>query len=151
MTGTILAVDMDTKQVTYTYDSDKGQVDFILNVNWEKAYKIIFDANGGNFEDKEQIVLAGQQAVRRADPTKYGYTFKGWYNGDEKWDFDKKINENITLKARWSKNVNPVIKGANSSNSINTRDDMNLAVSSSACIISYSILALIIKKHKKRN
>ena len=35
--------------------------------------------------------------------TKDGYTFLGWYSGDEKFNFNTKITKNITLTAKWEK------------------------------------------------
>ena len=32
-----------------------------------------------------------------------GYTFKGWFNGDEEFNFDTPITADITLTARWEK------------------------------------------------
>lgn len=37
-------------------------------------------------------------------PTKEGYTFVGWYLGDEKYDFSKPVISNITLVAKWNIN-----------------------------------------------
>ena len=34
-------------------------------------------------------------------PEKTGYTFDGWYLGDEKYDFSAAVEQNITLTAKW--------------------------------------------------
>lgn len=35
-------------------------------------------------------------------PQKSGYTFDGWYNGHEKFDFGQPVKDNITLTAAWT-------------------------------------------------
>lgn len=35
------------------------------------------------------------------EPTKENYTFAGWYNGDEKFDFDAVPTDDVTLTAKW--------------------------------------------------
>jgi uncharacterized repeat protein (TIGR02543 family) len=37
-------------------------------------------------------------------PTRTGYKFTGWFLGDELWDFDNPITEDITLVAGWEEN-----------------------------------------------
>lgn len=36
-------------------------------------------------------------------PTREGYTFEGWYNGNKKYDFKKKVTKDIVLTAKWEK------------------------------------------------
>ena len=77
----------DSAKVTVTFDSDNGST------------------------VQEQKVLRGQTVSEPAAPTKAGYSFEGWYNGDTKYDFTGAVTENITLTARWKDSVNPVITG----------------------------------------
>ena len=69
-------------------------------------YQIIFETNGG--EAKESIELAYQEEIPNIkDPTRVGYTFKGWYNDAELTSiFSEEImpNRNITLYAKWEIN-----------------------------------------------
>ena len=37
---------------------------------------------------------------------KEGYTFEGWYNKEKLFDFTTKINNDITLEAKYTKNYN---------------------------------------------
>ena len=39
---------------------------------------------------------------RLAQPAKDGYTFNGWYNGENPYDFNSVVTEDITLTARWT-------------------------------------------------
>ncbi len=36
------------------------------------------------------------------DPQKAGYVFDGWYRGEEKWNSNDSLNENITVYAKWT-------------------------------------------------
>ena len=38
-------------------------------------------------------------------PARNGYTFLGWYNGDQLFDFNQTVSSNVVLTAKWSKNV----------------------------------------------
>ena len=66
-----------------------------------KEYTVTFDSNGGTSVEA-QVVEENKRASAPNDPTKEGYTFLGWYVGDEKWSFiSHTVTENITLKAKW--------------------------------------------------
>lgn len=47
------------------------------------------------------VVERGTKVEEPEAPTKSGYTFKGWYSGDDLFDFDTVITEDITLTAKW--------------------------------------------------
>lgn len=55
----------------------------------------------------EQTVTYGNKVTKPDDPTKYGYTFSGWYIGDtdDEFDFDTPVTDNITLTAHWTVNT----------------------------------------------
>lgn len=63
-------------------------------------YTLKFDSDGGS-KVNEQIVIENKKAVEPSRPTKDGYVFDGWYLKDEKYDFSKKVINDITLKAHW--------------------------------------------------
>ena len=66
------------------------------------AYTVTFQSEGGS-EVASQI-RANTPADRPADPTKEGYTFIGWYNGESEWNFETPVTENLTLTAKWQLN-----------------------------------------------
>ena len=68
-------------------------------------YTVSFD-NDGKIEKVE--VTKDDKVTPLAEPTKEGYTFDGWYLGENKYDFDSKVTKNITLTAKWTKNEEPV-------------------------------------------
>ena len=64
------------------------------------TYTVTFNSDGGSAV-AAQTVESGKTATKPADPTKSGYTFKGWFLGDDKFDFGTPVTVNITLKAIW--------------------------------------------------
>lgn len=66
------------------------------------AYTVTFQSEGGS-EVASQI-RANTPAARPADPTKEGYTFIGWYNGESEWDFETPVTAVLTLTAKWQIN-----------------------------------------------
>ena len=66
------------------------------------AYTVTFQSEGGS-EVASQI-RANTPADRPADPTKEGYTFIGWYNGESEWNFADAVTEALTLTAKWTAN-----------------------------------------------
>lgn len=66
------------------------------------AYTVTFQSEGGS-EVASQI-RANTPADQPADPTKEGYTFIGWYKGEEKWNFADAVATDLTLTAKWQLN-----------------------------------------------
>ena len=66
------------------------------------AYTVTFQSEGGS-EVASQI-RANTPADQPADPTKEGYTFIGWYSGEEKWNFADAVATDLTLTAKWQLN-----------------------------------------------
>ena len=67
-------------------------------------YTITYDTDGGSVVEKE-TVEKGSKATIPVDPTKEGYTFKGWYTNDVLYDFNTEVTKDITLSAKWEKNI----------------------------------------------
>ena len=66
----------------------------------ENTFTVTFDSDGGS-EVEAQEVDEGETAEKPEDPTKEGFTFKGWQLDGEDFDFETPITESITLKAVW--------------------------------------------------
>ena len=67
--------------------------------------KVIFDSNGGS--TVESVIISKDSTLNKpADPTMAGYTFAGWYLGEEEFSFDTMITEGITLTAKWTPDEN---------------------------------------------
>ena len=67
-----------------------------------EEFKVTFNPNGGSAVDSITI-KKGEKLTKPEDPERKGYEFAGWKLNEEDFDFDKEINENITLTATWKK------------------------------------------------
>ncbi len=72
----------------------------------KNQYSVTFDSDGGS-SIAAQSVAFGEKAVKPADPTKTGYTFKEWQLNGASYDFGKAVSENLTLKAVWEVESKP--------------------------------------------
>ncbi len=101
-----------------TYDFSKPVTkDITLKAKWEeikqtsseesepttpvtKKYTVKFDSNGGS-KVSNQTVEENKTAPEPTNPTRTGYTFKGWTLNNQTYDFSKPVTKDITLKAKW--------------------------------------------------
>ena len=69
---------------------------------WGDAYTVIFDNDG----EKSTVDVAQNTAIGATkmltDPTKRGYTFEGWFNGETKLTAETKITADVTYTAKWT-------------------------------------------------
>ena len=86
----------------YNFDTPVTE-NITLTAKWNiNKYTVTFDSNGGTPVPPAQEVEYGLTAVEPTSaPTKTGYTFDGWYLGDEKYNFSDAVEQNITLRAKW--------------------------------------------------
>ena len=77
--------------------------------NWQaNDYNVAFDANGGNVNVDSQTVTF-DSAYTLPTPTRTGYTFAGWLNGDTKYNGGTWTTaSDITLTAKWTANTNTI-------------------------------------------
>lgn len=74
-------------------------------------------------------IRANTPADQPADPTKEGYTFIGWYNGEEKWNFADAVTEALTLTAKWQVNQYTItFKPENGGQDIVIKQDYGTAI-----------------------
>jgi len=89
--------------------------DITLEAKWEKEvvskeenkddvvkYIVKFNSNGGTIV-KSQSVEKGNKAKKPSNPKKTGYIFKGWTLNGKAYNFNTKVNKDITLVATWEK------------------------------------------------
>lgn len=67
-------------------------------------FRVAFNSNGGgNVPSKE--VINGKKVDKPTDPVRKDYAFVGWYtdaNCNNRYEFDSRVIENITLYAKWT-------------------------------------------------
>ena len=66
----------------------------------KEGYWVTFDSDGGSAIDS-QFVFDKISLNDQTTPTKHGYTFVGWYDGESKVENGTEIKKPITLKAYW--------------------------------------------------
>ena len=88
--------DETTKVDTITLE--ETNIDLYANV--EKGFWITYDSNGGTYVAPE-FYLANQNATLSKSPTKNGYTFEGWYDGEKQIT---NATTNVSVKAKWKEN-----------------------------------------------
>jgi hypothetical protein len=72
-----------------------------VTVKGETRYTVTFDGkNGAEYAYGDKIVKP--EDPTKASTEKYQYAFDGWYNGDEKWDFEHDVvTEDVALVAKF--------------------------------------------------
>ncbi|GHT78029.1 hypothetical protein FACS189464_0750 [Bacteroidia bacterium] len=63
---------------------------------------VTFDVNGGSPTPAQQQVEQGGKATDPVTPTRPGYIFGGWLNGNTLYDFNTAVTANLTLTAKWT-------------------------------------------------
>ena len=108
---------VDPRRTGYTFNGwykDSTLVEFPYSVkdfdetfvaNWDiNQYTVTFDANGG-IPSSSVTQNYGTEVSKPADPRRTGYTFTGWYDGDQKVSFPYLVpGTNKTLLANWDIN-----------------------------------------------
>ena len=85
--------------------------DFVLYASWLNKCVVKFDSNGGSLLE-DVIIGEGQKLKRQPVPTRDGYRFICWMLNDTEFNFNNKINSDVTLVAKWEK-IDGSASGAN--------------------------------------
>ena len=101
--------------VTYSgsktrWDKITGKDQLLNNPLVCNKLEATFDPDNGE-SISTQTIDRGGKFTAPADPSKENHTFAGWYNGDEKFDFDADTTNApnvLELVAKWEKNA-PVL------------------------------------------
>lgn len=64
------------------------------------GFLVTFNSNGGSIVAPVKTGM-DKKLEEPDEPEKEGYTFDGWYLGDEKFNFEQTVLEDITLVAHW--------------------------------------------------
>lgn len=88
-------------------DSTEGETEIIIETPKEPEviyHKVSFESSGG-ISIEPQTVESGKTATEPSKPTKTGYTFSAWYDGENAFDFSTPIMKDTTLTAKWTANT----------------------------------------------
>jgi uncharacterized repeat protein (TIGR02543 family) len=103
--GSVVQNGGNTYTVSNVQSNATVQVTF-KDITTVVTHNVTFDpANGSS--TWTVTVNDGQRVAKPGDPSRNGYTFKGWYNGTAVFDFNSTITGNLTLTAKWEENVVP--------------------------------------------
>ena len=104
-----------TKEPTYTEAGEKQRVcandpthieTEVIPAKEAVYFTVTFDSANGTAVSA-QTVHDGNTAVRPADPTRSGYTFRYWTLNGTEYNFNAPVTGNITLTAVWTENYVP--------------------------------------------
>jgi len=94
-----------TLTLTYTAEGTfTGSNSLVLEKQGQSSYTVTFDSDGGSAVEA-QTIAKDATAQEPVAPTKDGYTFAGWYNGEIPYDFATPVTGDITLVAKWEEVV----------------------------------------------
>ena len=96
--GTVLTVDGDAEQVTYSYACKDGIAAYFTLTCDKARYTVTF----GNDRAPAQTVTHGEKAAEPPKPTSPGHIFKAWYAGNAPYDFNTPVTQNLHLEDWWN-------------------------------------------------
>lgn len=114
--GTISGDGIFKKDVTNNGTITGGTFEKVVTGNKppNTKFTVTFNTDGGSTAPAAQHFQSdGCKVTRPDDPTKAGYAFTGWYNGDNAYDFTKPVTSDLTLTAHWREAI-PVGDGTES-------------------------------------
>ena len=94
------AIQNGTDDITKNIAVPEGSTSVNVYAIIKEGYWVTFDSNGGSAIDS-QFVFDKISLNDQTTPTKPGYEFVGWYNGESKVVDGTQITKPITLKAHW--------------------------------------------------
>ncbi len=75
--------------------------DLTLTAQWKiKTFTVTFNTDGGS-EVAAQTVEVGKTATKPDVPTKEGFYFLGWYEGENVYEFTQPVSNDLTVTAKW--------------------------------------------------
>ena len=84
-----------------------GNSDIVLYAQWKRNQcTVTFNADNGTASQKVTVNEGSSLGSKfpQQDPTKTGYTFKGWFNGNNQFTDITIVNNTITVTAKWEAN-----------------------------------------------
>ena len=95
--------DNDTNEPDNNNDNDNNDnndddEDNTPPLSTEGKYTVTFDFGYDGKSESEKT----NGTVTEIDASRNGFTFDGWFNGNDKWDFSATVSKSMTLKAKWT-------------------------------------------------
>ncbi len=90
-------------QDKFTFDEEITE-DTVLEAKWIKQHTVTFNYNGGS-EGQKQVTVDENSKLSENSYTpehRDGYRFDGWYNDQNKFNFDTPITSDLNLTAHWT-------------------------------------------------
>lgn len=121
------------KNVTSNYIDLQAGTYYYNESKISSSAKTITFMNGDNLYAK---VATGSKIVAAPaiEPTKEGYTFVGWYNGNTEHDFTQELTSSVTLTAKWIDSAAPVITGVDADNVYCTGQEVTITDDSAVTV-----------------
>ena len=115
-----------TLTLTYTAEGTfTGSNSLVLQKQGQSSYTVTFDSDGGSAVEA-QTIAKDATAQEPVAPTKDGYTFAGWYNGETLYDFATPVTGDITLTAKWEEAAPPaatyIVTFTNGTTTVSTQE-----------------------------
>lgn len=79
-----------------------GEYTFTATTGAGVTYTITKTVHSVTIGTDTRLVVDGGKVTKPADPTKTGYTFDRWMNGQNEWNFDSQVTADLTLIAHWT-------------------------------------------------
>ncbi len=91
-------------ETLWVFSENAVSANITLKAKWVAATDssvVNFNSDGGSIVPS-QIISASGKITAPTAPTKAGYSFLGWYDGQTAWNFGSSVADgNITLTAKW--------------------------------------------------
>jgi len=97
---------------------------FLVFCGKNEGFTVTFNIDGKEYHEISDI-KQGNTIEEPKDPEKEGYSFAGWFLNDKEFNFDKPINKNIKLDAKWNINEYTVTINTGTGSIINERVNYN--------------------------
>jgi uncharacterized repeat protein (TIGR02543 family) len=92
------------------------------------TYTVTFDTGAGTTVDpiQDQTINYGEKVATVEEPTLEGYNFLGWYNGEELYNFDSDVYEDIDLVAEFEIKVLTVTFDLNGGEAVGLIEELSV-------------------------
>ena len=88
---------------TTSAELNENNQEYTVYAIWNPKYTITYDPKGGSAcKPKSKTVENGEKWGELCATTRYGYTFSGWYNAEEKITSQSTVSSSLQVEAHWN-------------------------------------------------